>query len=345
MSNSYSTISGWMIPISRVITEHGLCLDGALTQCDISRHDMRDQESRIATEKLADLLEYCVQQLGRKDVAILVAQQFRPSMFHVLGYAMMSSNTLHDALARIVQYKRVVSDACNLELIEKDNTLILELTLMTYADTGRPVMNKTMCETFIAVLVQLSRELVSHELNPLAIYFSQPKEVGDDYLNDFFNVPVEFSHSKPAIVFDLGQAKTQLIGGNPLVTQAHEKMLDDFLSRIDKSDLTYVIKNKIYEALPLGAPSQVDIASQLGMSLRNLQRKLQEQGTNYKDILEQTRRKLTLEYMQQSHLSISEIGYLVGFSSVGNFNRAFKRWTQKTPSEHRQSLHHPGDQR
>lgn len=338
MPNSYSTISGWMIPISRVITEHGLCLDTALDKCGIARQDMRNQESRIATEKLAHLFDYCGKQLNRHDFSILVASQFRPSMFHVLGYAMMSSNSLQDALARIVQYKRVVSDACSLTLQEDGDKLVLELTLMNYSDTGRPVINQPMCEAFIAVLVQLSRELVSYELNPVAIHLSQSAPSDPSYLQSFFRAPITYDCAKPAIAFDLSQAQTQLIGGNALVTQAHEKMLDDFLSRIDKSDLTYVIKNKIYEALPLGAPSQVEIASELGMSLRNLQRKLQEQGTNYKDILEQTRRKLTIEYMQQDHLSISEIGYLVGFSSVGNFNRAFKRWTNATPTEYRQSL-------
>jgi len=327
-----------MIPLSRVLTEQGLCLETAMKQCGIEQSVLRDQESRIATEKLAQLFDYCEKMLGRADIAVLVAKQFRPGMFHVLGYAMMSSNTLHDALARIVQYKRVVSDACGLDLIVRDNQLILELTLMTYPDTGRPVLNQVMCEAFMASLVQLSRELVSHDLNPLSIDFSGSEpSIGAGYLVEFFLSPIKFCCDKPAIVFDLGQAQQQLVGGNPLVTHAHEKMLDDFLSRIDKSDLTYVIKNKIYEALPLGAPSQADVARDLGMSLRNLQRKLQEQGTNYKDILEQTRKKLTMEYIQQRHLSISEIGYLVGFSSVGNFNRAFKRWTNTTPSDYRLS--------
>jgi AraC-like DNA-binding protein len=42
-----------------------------------------------------------------------------------------------------------------------------------------------------------------------------------------------------------------------------------------------------------------------------------------------------MDYIKQRHLSFSEIGYLVGFSCVGNFNRAFKRWTQVTPGEYR----------
>jgi len=124
--------------------------------------------------------------------------------------------------------------------------------------------------------------------------------------------------------------------GNPLITQSHEKMLDEFMARVDKNDLTHVIKNKIFELLPLGAPSQTDIADYLGMSLRNLQRKLHDQGTSYKEILENTRKKLAMDYIVQQHLSLSEIGYLVGFSSVGNFNRAFKRWTNQTPGDYRQ---------
>lgn len=336
MNNLYSTISGWMIPISRVLEDQGLCLEAALTHCGIQPDEIKNQESRIATEKLASLFLYCEKELGRQDISMLVARQYRPGMFHVLGYAMMSSNTLKDALARIVQYKRVVSDACNLMMVETPEYLGLEMGLMKYADTGRPVLNSVLCEAFLGVMVQLSRELVSHELNPLKITFSTPEPaIGSEYLIELFRCPIEFGCERNAIIFDLSAAQQQLIGGNSLITQAHEKMLDDFLSRIDKSDLTYVIKNKIHEQLPLGAPSQVDIACEMGMSLRNLQRKLNEQGTSYKEILEQTRKKLAMEYILQCHLSISEIGYLVGFSSVGNFNRAFKRWTQCTPSDYR----------
>ncbi|WP_232313417.1 helix-turn-helix transcriptional regulator [Enterovibrio coralii] len=108
------------------------------------------------------------------------------------------------------------------------------------------------------------------------------------------------------------------------------------MSRVDRTNLTYLIENKILEDLPVGAPSQTDVAKHLGLSLRNLQRKLSDQGTCYKDILDSTRKRLTLNYIKQPHLSISEIGYLVGFSNVANFNRAFRRWVGCAPGEYRQ---------
>ncbi|NRA70566.1 MAG: AraC family transcriptional regulator ligand-binding domain-containing protein [Gammaproteobacteria bacterium] len=338
----YSTISGWIIPFSRAMEIFNIDTNKAFKKFDIDPNLIKDPESRVDVDKFAGLLLYCNEQSGRYDFSIQVAKKFHPGMFHALGYAMMSSSCLQDALARIVQYKRVVSNSCKLSLLEQGGQVIFEMIMMKHQSTGRAVMSLQSSETFLATVLYILRELVAFELNPIKMTISFPKpSYNTDYLNEFFKCAIEFDAEKTLVFFDLKQLNTQLLGSNTLITQVHEQMLDEFLSRIDKHDLTYVIKNKIHQSLALGAPSQAEIAQQLGMSLRNLQRKLHVQGTCYKDILEQTRHKLTLDYIVQSHLSLSEIGYLVGFSSVGNFNRAFKRWTNTTPGEYRHNHLHP----
>jgi len=327
-----------MIAVSRAMEAHSINIATALKECDISEDVMEDQESRIAAEKISHLIEYCNKKLARHDFSILIAEQFHPGMFHALGYAMMSSNTLHDALERIAHYKRVVSNTCKLVNSEDNGQLIFEMNIFTYEATNRPVLSLVTVETFLATIIRFARELVSLDFAPEKVCFAYPKPSHDaTYLKGFFACEVEFDSDKTAIVFNLEQTKEKLMGGNPLITHSHEKMLDEFMARLDKNDLSHVIKNKIFELLPLGAPSQTDIAEYLGMSLRNLQRKLHDQGTSYKEILESTRKKLAMDYILQQHLSLSEIGYLVGFSSVGNFNRAFKRWTNQTPGDYRQN--------
>lgn len=326
-----------MIPISRAMDAHKIDIVKALNECDISQDIVTDQESRIAAEKFSHLLEYCNKKLGRHDFSVLVAEQFHPGMFHALGYAMMSSNTLFDALERIAHYKRVVSNTCKLVNHQRNEHLVFEMNIFTYESTNRPVLPLATAETFLATIIRFARELVTLDFAPLKICFGYPTPRYDtSYLENFFNCEVEFGCSQTAIVFDLKQTKEKLMCGNPLITHSHEKMLDEFMARVDKNDLSHIIKNKIFELLPLGAPSQTEIAEFLGMSLRNLQRKLNDQGTSYKEILESTRKKLAMNYITQKHLSLSEIGYLVGFSSVGNFNRAFKRWTTQTPGDYRQ---------
>lgn len=314
----------------------GIDTDEAFIQCGIDPNAVKDPEARIGTQRFVDLLDYCNKLRDSGDFSIQVGRYFHPGMFHALGYAMMTSSTLKDALARIVTYKRVVSNACTLELDETSDHLVLKMMVSTFDTTGRKVLSRASTETFMAIVVQFTRELLGINFNPqrLILGYDKPLEYSG-YLTDFFNCPVEFSDGDSYIFFEKVQAEEYLIVANPMINGIHEKMLTDFLSRIDRHDLTYVIKNKIYEILPLGAPSQQEIAEKLGMSLRNLQRKLQEQDTCYKTILEDTRKSLTLDYIKQAHLSLSEIGYLVGFSSVGNFNRAFKRWTNSTPGEYR----------
>ena len=204
--------------------------------------------------------------------------------------------------------------------------------------TGKPALGRWEIEIFFATLVTFAREAVETALRPLHVSFhTPPPEQGAAYLEDFFGCDIHFNADCNVVVFDREQAAQKLLTHNMMLTQSHEKMLDEYLSRVDQNDLANRVKCRIQDKLALGSPTQADIASTLGMSLRNLQRKLSEQGTSFKDILEQTRRKLALEYIEQRHLTLGEIAYLVGFSSAANFNRAFKRWTGVSPGEFRVS--------
>ncbi len=336
MPNYYSTLSGWLIPFSRAMDSNGLDFQAECTECQISLTGLNNLESRLAADKLATLIRHCNQKLGRRDFSTEVAKHFHPSMFHALGYAMMSSSSLHDALERLARYKRVVSNTCTIEISEQNNDLLFELHIDTYPDSKRPVLESCLVETFLATIVTFSRELVGTHISPTLVKLTAIEpDINDMYLASFFDCDVEYGCESNSLTFSRKVADAALLVGNTIITLTHEKLLDELLNRIDKGDLIYLVKTIIYKELPMGAPSQNVIAKQLGMSLRNLQRKLVEKGTTYKDLLDTTRKKLALDYIRQQHISFSETGYLVGFASVSNFNRAFKRWTNKTPTEYR----------
>lgn len=336
VSSEYIALSGWVIPLSKTMQVNDIDVQTAFSACGINAGDLENLESRIAVSKLASLVDYCNARLPLKDFSTQVAEHFHPGMFHALGYAMMSSANLRDGLERIVRYKRIVSNACRVEMSDAAQGLEFRMMPLYYEDTGRPTVGPWEIEIFLATLVKFGREVVGPTLCPLRVLFQSPEPAqGSDYLTTFFGCEIQFNANCNAVVFDREQASQKLLTHNMMLTRSHEKMLDEYLSRIDKNDLANRVKCRIYERLSLGAPSQAEIAEGLGLSLRNLQRKLSEQGTSYKDILEQTRKKLALEYIEQPHLTLGEIGYLVGFASSANFNRAFKRWTGVSPGEFR----------
>jgi AraC-like DNA-binding protein len=77
---------------------------------------------------------------------------------------------------------------------------------------------------------------------------------------------------------------------------------------------------------------------------RTLQRRLRDQGADFKKLVDDTRRRFALRYLGDRKNTLTEVAYLLGYSEVSAFNRAFKRWTGSTPSDYRrQAKTRPGE--
>jgi AraC-like DNA-binding protein len=83
--------------------------------------------------------------------------------------------------------------------------------------------------------------------------------------------------------------------------------------------------------MPSGDFDQDGIARSLNQSASTLQRRLRSEGTTYQGLLDATRRDLALEYLRHGRHSLADVAFLLGFTEHGNFTRAFRRWTGKTP--------------
>jgi AraC-like DNA-binding protein len=78
-----------------------------------------------------------------------------------------------------------------------------------------------------------------------------------------------------------------------------------------------------------------ELAIVLNISARTLRRRLIEENVTYQAILNEVKNDLAMQYLSNTKLSPKEIGYLVGYSNVSNFRRAFKVWTGKKLSDFR----------
>ena len=83
------------------------------------------------------------------------------------------------------------------------------------------------------------------------------------------------------------------------------------------------------------APALHEVARELSMSSRNLQRTLHDAGTSYQSLLDSTRRDLAIRHLANPATSAGQVGFLLGFSEPSAFHCAFRRWTGKPPSAFR----------
>jgi AraC-like DNA-binding protein len=109
----------------------------------------------------------------------------------------------------------------------------------------------------------------------------------------------------------------------------------EYLAQLDDDNIIERIKAAIIDQLPSGQVTDSSIADALYLSRRTFHRRLLQQNTTFRAILNEVRQKLASQYITDSSLSLNEISFLLGFAEISSFSRAFKRWTGTSPSAFR----------
>jgi AraC-like DNA-binding protein len=128
---------------------------------------------------------------------------------------------------------------------------------------------------------------------------------------------------------------------HPLTAALFQETCEDLIA---KARASAGVAGEIYQMLirkPGHFPGMEEIAQALNMTSRTLRRRLSEEGVSFSEIQADVYRTVSIEYLRTTHLSIDDIGELVGFNDVTNFRKAFKRWTGTTPSAVRREAPKP----
>ena len=146
---------------------------------------------------------------------------------------------------------------------------------------------------------------------------------------------VEFDAEFNGFSLPLRVVDQRLSGGNEQLAQMNDHIAVKYLAHINKSDIINQVKTCILDEITEGNATEAAAANALHTTKRNLHRKLQAQGTTFKQLLTETRQELAEQYINDSTLSLTEISYLLGFSEASSFTRSYKRWIGLPPSEAR----------
>lgn len=260
------------------------------------------------------------------------AEFLHPSHLGALGYAWLTSTSLRTALNRLSRYVHFIADNIEVGLDEKDDQV--RVTVRESDVVSRMVWAS---DSSLAIVTALCRMNYGVALNPVAVDFqhAEPRNSGKYYA--LFRCPVGFSRGADCITLHTNVVDKKLPSANPQLAQLNDQVMIQTLGRLSKERIVPRVKSIIIENLPSGSVSDEMVAAELNMSTRALQRKLQRKETTFKQLLTETRQELADKYIRNNQLSLTEISFMLGFSEVSSFSRAFKRWTGESPSDYRQA--------
>lgn len=302
----------------QLFEEAGLMLDGEF-----------NASSRIPVYKVKAALQLASKKTKDSCVGLEVGGMIQPTAFHALGFSAVASVTLKDAMDKIRRFHSMLTDASIVEVKEDETQYKLVVTLLRNQN-GEPLLSDESVDAFMAALVKIFREMLNHDFSPVWVALCRDSVEPERYTH-FFNAPVRFSSVENAICFDKPILNRRLSTGNQEVARINEQFIVEYLKKFDKEDTCTQVYLKIMEMIPRGEPTKQLVADSLGMSVRTLEYRLETQKSSYKIILNEARKELALQYLNDTTMSITEVAYMVGYANPSNFNRAFKRWTGLSP--------------
>jgi AraC-like DNA-binding protein len=331
-SRGPTSLTSWGLAIARALETRGCNAAELFARVGLDFSALNDPEARYPVRAEALLWRLAVEATGDPCFGLEVARHTSPTTFHALGFSLAASGSLREAFERMVRYYRLVSDAAIIEFEQRGEFYRLSVRTQALAEPALEAI-----DAVVAVAVRLCRSLTDRKFSPMAVELQRPPPADPSPFLRYFRAPVAFNSAADALTFPRAACDVRIQGANPELARANDLIAAQALARWESSRLADRVRIALMNGLPNGAQSQAQVARQLGMSTRALQRRLATESTTYGALVDDTRRQLAIAYLREGRDSITDIGYLLGFAGVASFTRAFRRWTGKTPSEYLRS--------
>lgn len=314
----------------------GISMEKITAMTGLRFEDLLDPDARLSQYFVPKIWQLLSKAYPDEILSLHMAKATPFSYFGTLAYGVQYAKNLREVLKALVQYRFVLSERLQLELIEAPETTRLEsYHPMDELDHGLAG------EFGLALGVRFFREVIGAEHALQQVEYAHSPFGNQDEYAAFFGIPVLFNQPKNALIFRTATLEKPIPKCDPQLFEFirnHLKLAGDRLQLTKTRDPLADMRQMICENAERGEYSAEGLAKQMNLSLRVLQRRAQEHGTTIHKLLDTTREENAKELLGDRHLSIEEIAYLVGYSENRSFRRAFKRWTGRSPSQYRKAL-------
>jgi len=297
----------------------------------LSKALLAQPDQRIPVDTVVQLLENSARESGCMNFGLRMAESRQLSDFGAISLLLMHQPTLRDALRTTVQYRHLLNEALAIHIEEAGKMVIIREEVVT----DLPMSSRQATELAIGVMFRLCGALLGAGWKPLGVRFSH--EAPDDFQlhRRLFGHNVEFGCEFNGILC----SAADLDAPNPLADPAMARYAQRFVETLPPSDdysVVLDVRKAIYLLLPMGRASIEQIAQTLGMNVRTLQRRLEENGETFSGLINGVRRELVLRYMENAQYSMSQIADLLGYGMPSSFTRWFTAQYGMAPARWRE---------
>ena len=296
---------------------------------------LESAEARISIPHYMRLGQAAIAETGNRALGLRMGALSRPVDAGLAGLAGECAASASAGLSTLIRYALLTSqNSRGVPEVQIAGRKAVFYSIRPYNE-----FNYFVVDSVLAAWAQFLRSMTGNYAVLEKVQIEYPSQGMDELYESWFRCPVQFSAAESSLT-----VKADIWPQTPRQAQAamHGALVRQCEQQLQQVRRGWTLQQRVQHCLtPLfqgETPALSTVAAKLGLTPWTLQRQLSAEGIKYKDLLDNTRQQLALDYLRETDLSLAEISWLLGFANPAAFYKAYKRWFAISPGEHRKKL-------
>lgn len=327
MSNPKVTLPNhYILQIVDIVANLGVPTDGWLRHLGIAADESEESLITMPWATFRQLLLDAGRFSNDKALGLLIGERLLINTHGILGYAALSSGTTRQVVELLERYLVLRTDLVTMESTQQGDRLWVSF----YENRPLEDIRRPVTEAIVLAIRNILDFTTMGTCNISEVTF--PFDGDEKLATAMFRCPVSYNQDSAGFSLPLATIDQPLKLANTVSFQEGLKVCQQELEKLS-SEQTWALRvRRIMLQSTHGFPSLKMTARRFHVTPRTLHRRLIEEGTSYRDILEDVRHQLAIRYLETGQMTVQEISYALGYSDIANFRKAFKRWESVPPS-------------
>ncbi len=294
-------------------------------------HDVFDDpDNTLPYPVFCRLISLCTEAIGRDDFGLLICERTGASNLGLVGFLLKQAPDVRTALNDLVRY-----------LHHHDRGAVPFLTVAGgEVRLGYSILEPQMPATeqiydgALAIGCNIMRGFCGPHWTPVEVTLSRRRPPSPARYERFFGAPVRFGAEQSALLFPERWLDTPIESADPALRRVLQEQVD-LLEAEEASRLAEQVRRLLRTCLLTRNGSLEDVAGLLKVPKRTLTRRLEAEGTTFRQISEEIQYEIARQLIENTSMTMTEIGLVLRYSEASAFSRAFRQWAGTTPREWR----------
>lgn len=324
--------------LTRVAAERGLPLSECLAGSGITANALVDPATEITAAQELHLIRNMLRGLGpMPGLGLDAGLRYHLSSYGIWGFALLSSPTFRSAAEIAVRYLDLSYAFARYRLESRGHDMLIVLDDSDVPDDVRQFL----IERDFAAWANAAWEMRPGGFPARSAQFRFPRPSYAWRFDKLCGVRPQFGAAMNAVLIDAESLDAPLPQADPIMARMCEEQCRQLLTRRRiRSGFSGQIRDRLLRK-PGEIPSLELVAEELHMAPRSLRRRLDQEGTSFRSLVNEVRQTLAEELLTSTHMTLAEIAERLGYTEPAAFHNAFKRWKGISPSAFRRGRSEP----